>query len=71
MTRTITREYLKWVDGELVEQNETIQQRIIEGVHCQQCGNLVGVDCGEWDGYTSCCNEIAVWDCDPRDCSHD
>lgn len=25
--------------------------------HCQTCGGIVGEDCGEWEGYTSCCNE--------------
>ena len=33
------------------------------GRHCKSCGNEVGVDCGEWEGYTSCCNK-STCDCD-------
>lgn len=29
--------------------------------HCEQCGAIVGRDCGEWEGYTSCCNELATF----------
>lgn len=40
--------------------------------HCQQCGSTDNEDVyGGDQGYTDCCNERVVYDCDPRDCSHD
>jgi len=46
--------------------------RIVKEPHCQQCGGVIGKDCGSWEGYTSCCNERVVSDCDPGgDCYHD
>lgn len=49
----------------------------IQGRHCQQCGStdLEDLDYGD-QGYTACCNEIALYPdqntgkCDPLDCSH-
>jgi hypothetical protein len=26
--------------------------------HCELCGNIVGEECDEWEGYTTCCNEL-------------
>lgn len=46
-------------------------------VHCQQCGSTDGEDVGSaalaaGDGYTACCNEIAIYGgCDEEYCSHD
>lgn len=28
--------------------------------HCQACAGIIGEDCGEWEGYTTCCNERVV-----------
>lgn len=45
--------------------------------HCQQCGRIVGKECGHWEGYTSCCNELvvggadAMHPCQTPDCYHD
>lgn len=40
-------------------------------VHCQQCGatDYESIAMGD-DGYTACCNEIAMDECDLRFCSH-
>ncbi len=28
--------------------------------HCEECGSIIGEECSEWEGYTSCCNELAA-----------
>lgn len=39
--------------------------RIIAGAHCQECGSTDNEDIMfSEDGYSNCCNEIIVWDCD-------
>lgn len=47
----------------------------VEGRHCQQCGStdpedLETYDDPDYQGYTRCCNERNVDQCDPSDCSH-
>jgi hypothetical protein len=73
-TRTIT-ETVDIYDpetGRFSEITQTRQQVIVVGLHCQQCGttDYESLTTGD-DGYTACCNEIAMIDCSPRDCSHD
>lgn len=49
---------------------------MISQAHCQQCGSTDGEDVGfeaarNNDGYSACCNELIMWECNERDCSHD
>lgn len=75
-TRTIT-ELIDVREGDrFVQRQVTRQQRIVAGYHCQSCGSAdeesVGYDAMRaGDGYTACCNEIAVIDCTPAHCYHD
>jgi hypothetical protein len=75
-TRTITEDVAVIDDeGRYVVTSQTREQRIIIGEHCQACGTTDAEYVGwaalaESDGYTACCNEIAMIDCDPH-CYHD
>lgn len=43
----------------------------INGSHCQQCGSTDYEDIySEGDGYSACCNEIVMLECDLHFCSH-
>jgi hypothetical protein len=44
---------------------------VINEVHCRCCGNVVGEECGEWEGYTSCCNKPTAPPGCYESCSHD
>lgn len=46
--------------------------RVVEGRHCQQCGttDYESLETGD-QGYTACCNELVMTECDPGGfCSH-
>lgn len=75
---TATRTIAETVDqydattGRYVQVTETRTQTVVVGLHCQSCGrsDYESLHTGD-QGYTACCNEIAMADCTPRDCYHD
>lgn len=50
---------------------QIIRLTSIKEPHCQSCGSIIGKECGQWDGYTSCCNELIIsGGCSSHDCYH-
>ena len=41
----------------------------VKGPHCKSCGQPDQPNRFN-EGYSSCCNKRIVYECDPRDCSH-
>ena len=64
---------LRPINQETTEGNTmpTINPTEIRDRHCQQCGSTdyESLETGD-QGYSACCNEIVMSECDLRFCSH-
>lgn len=44
--------------------------KVVNQVHCRSCGNILDEECGQWEGYTTCCNKPTAQPGCGTSCSH-